>query len=207
LASSKAPASQSAAPRQTDKGSVYLEPYGCDPISVDFEPPPTFNRVINDDPIARWVSPSAAMDPFTRQKKKEWLDFMTLRAHCTRDSAGARRRAATERKVAVERQPEHPFEDANDPQIRKMRQKIEILTDESSSFPIMLEYRRTYPDGIPGGFTYESYEGRCWLWKPKAQVALELRLNTPLSREESARKTLPTLCSALVAGDAIRVHK
>lgn len=181
-------------------GYQRLAPWGCDPVRVRFVPPAGFEPTRADGASsARWSSYAASSDPVVVEEAPTWPDFITLSVRCAERPEAALDWAREGEQVHVERQRERPFKSSGDPRIRALRQKIDVIAVETAALPARLEIRKTYPDGVPGGFVYDRYEGRCWTFN--AAVALELKISAPLAREEGARASFRALCSELAEAD------
>lgn len=65
------------------------------------------------------------------QGKKAWTDVIELAVYCADRPDAARRRAADAKKVYIDRQNEYPFEASSNASVRAMRQRYEILAENS----------------------------------------------------------------------------
>jgi hypothetical protein len=179
--------------KATTAGVRRLEPLGCDPVMVALLPPDGFERMSeNGEPwMVRWKREAAGGPPF---------EFLSVDAVCVGENvepADVDARVRHLRKVLVDDQKEHPFASSGDPVVQKLRQKVEVVADEARDGRRFLEIRTTYPDGVPGGFVFEKYDGFCWRHDPGSDVAIEVRYKAPLALEPEARRSLAELCRAV----------
>lgn len=187
-------------------GTVRLVPFGCDPIQLRFSPPEGFEPRRGDgEDSARWSTPSPP-PPVDGEALRAhgWLDFITVRARCANRPDALERWAREAKTVHVDKQDERPFATSGDPTVARMRQLIEVLVDSLESRPPTLELRTTYPDGVPPGFIYDKYEGRCWILADSGRVVVEIEVNAPVSREAAARTRLRELCGGLEPGAIVK---
>lgn len=177
-----------------EDGTLWIDPIGCPPVTVPFNAPQGFEFVAS---ASHWRRTHGKTSWQEVQAHEAWFDFVELDVYCASAPDTAQRKAVNAKRVHVDDQPEFPFAASKDPEVQKKRQAFEMLTDAVDAEVPMLEFRNTYPDGVPRGFIYDEYEGRCWHPRPDAGVVLHVRVSTPSSRQAQGRKWLSTLCAPL----------
>lgn len=182
-------------PRYSVKeGTLWIDPIGCSAVSIPFVAPKGF---VFDTKASLWRRTHGEEQWQDVQAKKAWFDFVELEVYCASRPDAAQRKAANAKRVYIDDQPEHPFSVAKDPELQAKRQEFEVLADEVDAVTPVLEFRNTYPDGVPRGFIYDRYEGRCWHQRSDAGVVLHVRVSTPIDREAEGRTWLTALCKPL----------
>ncbi|MFO0633616.1 MAG: hypothetical protein U0168_12265 [Nannocystaceae bacterium] len=176
-------------------GTVRVDPFGCVAVTVAFSPPEGFAFETTSGDARWWRAPGSA-DLRRAYLDKTWPDFVTISVECARERDAASRAAARAKAVEIDRQPEHPFRPAP-PEVSALRQRFEILAERSEDATAVLEFRNTFPDGLPSGQIFDKYEGRCWRLREDAWVVVALEIETPLAREAEAREWLAKGCEQL----------